>query len=133
MHAIRESYPAIRSGALAVLLLGAAASARAQGPSPAPDAPAPAAAAQAAADEKPTMEIYGFGQADAIVDFKQNNPDWYDVNRPSRLPNVANQFGNDGRFYLSVAPEPPGRQRHPADLERRREGAVRVRHVRRRR
>ncbi len=48
------------------------------------------------------MEIYGFGQADAIVDFKQNNPDWYDVNRPSRLPNVANQFGNDGRFYLSV-------------------------------
>jgi hypothetical protein len=104
MHAIRESYPAIRWGALAVLLLGAASSARAQGPSPspAPDAPAPAAAAQAAADGKPTMEIYGFGQADAIVDFKQNNPDWYDVNRPSRLPNVANQFGNDGRFYLSV-------------------------------
>ncbi len=57
---------------------------------------------QAAADEKPTLEIYGFGQADAIADFKQNNPDWYDVNRPSRLPNVANQFGNDGHFYLSA-------------------------------
>ncbi len=37
-----------------------------------------------------------------IADFKQNNPDWYDVNRPSRLPNVANQFGNDGRFYISA-------------------------------
>jgi hypothetical protein len=48
-----------------------------------------------------TLEIYGFGQADAIADFKQNNPDWYDVNRPSRLPNVANQFGQDGHFYLS--------------------------------
>jgi hypothetical protein len=102
MHAIRKSYSAFRYGTLAVLLFGAASSARAQGPSPASDTPAPAVAAQAAADEKPTMEIYGFGQADANVDFKQNNPDWYDVNRPSRLPNVANQFGNDGRFYLSV-------------------------------
>ncbi len=36
-----------------------------------------------------------------IADFKQNDPNWYDVNRPSRLPNVANQFGDDGRFYLS--------------------------------
>jgi hypothetical protein len=50
----------------------------------------------------PTVEIYGFGQADAIADFKQNNPDWYDTVRPSRLPNVANQFGQDGHFYLSA-------------------------------
>jgi len=54
-----------------------------------------------AQNDKGTLEIYGFGQADAIADFKQNNPDWYDVNRPSRLPNVAKQFGEDGRFYLS--------------------------------
>src|SRR6478735_9387468 len=53
------------------------------------------------ADAKPKVDIYGFAQADAIVDFNQNNPDWYDVNRPSRLPNVANQFGEDGRFYFS--------------------------------
>ena len=58
--------------------------------------------AAAAPDDKGTLEIYGFGQADAIADFKQNNPDWYDVNRPSRLPNVANQFGQDGHFYLSA-------------------------------
>src|SRR6187401_2869107 len=58
------------------------------------------AAAQPPADDKPTLEIYGFGQADAIVDFKQNNPDWYDVNRPSRLPAVYHEFGNDGHFYL---------------------------------
>src|SRR5262245_25834818 len=58
--------------------------------------------AQTSADAKPKVDIYGFAQADAIVDFNQNNPDWYDVNRPSRLPNVANQFGEDGRFYFSV-------------------------------
>jgi len=49
----------------------------------------------------PTLEIYGFGQADAIVDFKQNNPDWYDVNRPSKLPSFPNEFGRNHRFYLS--------------------------------
>jgi hypothetical protein len=50
----------------------------------------------------PVFEIYGFAQADAIADFKQNDPDWYDVNRASKLPSVANQFGRDGHFYLSA-------------------------------
>ena len=62
---------------------------------------ATAAAQPPAPEEKPTVEIYGFGQADSIVDFKQNNPDWYDMHRPSRLPKVANEFGEDGHFYLS--------------------------------
>jgi len=53
------------------------------------------------AQDPPSLEIYGFGQADAIVDFEQNNPDWYDVNRPSRLPAFHHEFGNDQRFYLS--------------------------------
>ena len=92
----RSPVSAWRLAALATLLLaGLPPAARAEEPA----APPPAQAAQ---DEKGTFEIYGFGQADVIADFKQNNPDWYDVNRPSRLPNVANQFGNDGRFYLSV-------------------------------
>jgi hypothetical protein len=51
--------------------------------------------------QKPTLEIYGFAQADAIVDFKVNNPDWYDVNRPSKLPSFPGEFGNDQHFYLS--------------------------------
>src|SRR5205809_4200425 len=55
----------------------------------------------AQAQNQGTIEVYGFGQADAIADFNQNNPDWYDVNRPSRLPSFENQFGQDGRFYLS--------------------------------
>src|SRR5262245_29458781 len=54
------------------------------------------------ATDKPTVEIYGFGMVDAIADFQQNNPDWYDVVRPSRLPNAPNQFGEDGHFYMSA-------------------------------
>ena len=50
----------------------------------------------------PSVEIYGFGQADAIADFNQNNPDWYDTVRPSRLPKYENEFGQDGHFYLSA-------------------------------
>ena len=90
---------AVRGGWLALLMLvGAAGVAVAAGA----DEPGAPPAAQVSQDEKGTLEIYGFGQADVIADFKQNNPDWYDVNRPSRLPNVANQFGNDGHFYMSV-------------------------------
>src|ERR1700710_2180033 len=35
-------------------------------------------------DTASTLELSGFMQADAIYDFEQNNPDWFDVNRPSR-------------------------------------------------
>jgi hypothetical protein len=70
----------------------------AQGPSDA----SPAPAAQATPDAKPSVEVYGFGMGDAIADFKQNNPDWYDSMRPSKLPSVANQYGEDGHFYLSA-------------------------------
>ena len=55
-------------------------------------APAPLCA-QAGQNEKPVLEIYGFGQADAISDIKQNNPSWYDVNRPSKLASVPDEFG----------------------------------------
>jgi len=72
---------------VAGLALGAASHASAQPPPP-PD--------------NPTLEIYGFLQGDAILDFNQNNPDWFDTVRPSKLPNVANQFGQDGHFYLSA-------------------------------
>jgi len=57
--------------------------------------------AQTTSSDTPSFEIFGFAQADAIVDFKQNNPDWFDVNRPSRLPSVTDEFGEDGHFYLS--------------------------------
>ena len=48
-----------------------------------------------------SLEVYGFGQADAIADFNQTDPAWPDSVRPTKLPAFANQFGQDGHFYLS--------------------------------
>jgi hypothetical protein len=49
-----------------------------------------------------SLEIYGFGQGDAIADFNQVNPAWADTLRPSKLPSFPNEFGNDGRFSVSA-------------------------------
>ena len=35
------------------------------------------------------MQIYGFAMVDAIYDFKQVNPDWFDVERPTKLPSFS--------------------------------------------
>jgi hypothetical protein len=48
------------------------------------------------------IEVYGFAQADMIYDFGRNNPDWFDTNRPSRLPSFAGEFGLDHRTWLSA-------------------------------
>ena len=48
--------------------------------------------AQATAAGAPSLEVYGFGQADAIFDLKQINPSWYDAARPSRLPKFENEL-----------------------------------------
>ena len=135
MHAIRESDPAIRSGALAVLLLGAASSARRRVRAlhrtrrrrRPPRRPRPTRSRR--------IEIYGFGQADAIADFKQNNPNWSDVNPAiAAARSSPNQFGDDGRFYRRASARAASACKgHAADRERRREDAVRVRHVRHRR
>jgi hypothetical protein len=50
----------------------------------------------------PRMEIYGFVMADAIYDFKQVNPDWYDVLRPTKLPAFPDEFGENGNTWFSV-------------------------------
>jgi hypothetical protein len=53
-------------------------------------------------DTATRVEVYAFAQADLIYDFKQNNPEWFDVNRPSRLPSFDDEFGRDGRTHISV-------------------------------
>jgi len=60
------------------------------------------AVGQAPVDTTPRLTISGFGQADFIVDFKRNDPLWFDVNRPSRLPSGPDQFGGDGNTYVSA-------------------------------
>jgi hypothetical protein len=39
---------------------------------------------------------------DTGFDFKQADPDWFDVVRPSKLPSFKDQFGKDGNFYAGV-------------------------------
>jgi hypothetical protein len=51
---------------------------------------------------KSKFEIYGFAMLDAGYDFKQVDPDWFDVVRPVKLPSKANEFGSDGNTYFSV-------------------------------
>ena len=102
-------------------------------PRPRPRARTRDAATAADGGRQGTLEIYGFGQADAIADFKQNDPKWYDVNRPSQAA-VVRQAVRRGRPLLPErAAEPLRREGRDPDRQRPREGAVRVRHVRRRR
>jgi hypothetical protein len=53
-------------------------------------------------EERPRMDIYGFAMLDMGYDFGQNDPNWFDVMRPTKLPAFPNQFGRDGRFYSGV-------------------------------
>jgi hypothetical protein len=58
--------------------------------------------AQTGEPDKPFLDLYGFIMMDAGYDFKQVNPDWFDVIRPTKLPSVENEFGPDGNTYFSV-------------------------------
>jgi len=60
------------------------------------------AAAQASAEPKPSFEIYGFAMLDMGENFKQINPNWTDTLRVTKLPSVADQFGEDGSFFAGV-------------------------------
>ncbi len=52
--------------------------------------------------KKPNFEIYGFILTDVIYDFKQMDPKWYDVPRPTKLPSYKDQFAPDGQIYFST-------------------------------
>jgi hypothetical protein len=56
----------------------------------------------APADTTPKLDVYGFGQADMIFDFRRNDPNWFDVNRPTKLPSSSTQFGANGNSFLSA-------------------------------
>ena len=53
-------------------------------------------------EKRPSMDLYGFAMLDSGYDFGQNDPAWFDVMRPTKLPAFANQFGGDGHFYMGV-------------------------------
>lgn len=55
-------------------------------------------------EEKPqsTIDLYGFAMLDMGYQKNQNDPDWFDVLRPTKLPAFENQFGGDGHFFAGV-------------------------------
>jgi hypothetical protein len=100
-----------RGGMLAAsLLLAIAPFARAESettpsapePTPSPSASPAATQAAAPAEEKPRVDIYGFAMLDMGYQTKQNDPNWFDVLRPVKLPAFANEFGEDGHFFAGV-------------------------------
>jgi hypothetical protein len=94
---MRSSSVRVLAAAAACLLIGAAArSTLAQS----------AAGSPASTAEKPGLraQIYGFAMLDLIYDFGQEDPNWYDMERPSKLPSFPNEFGEDGNFWASVRP-----------------------------
>jgi hypothetical protein len=56
----------------------------------------------ASAQESTEMTIYGHAMLDMGYQTKQNDPDWFDVLRPTKLPSLEGEFGSDGKFYSSV-------------------------------
>ncbi|MBV8843684.1 MAG: hypothetical protein JO307_12820, partial [Bryobacterales bacterium] len=53
-------------------------------------------------DRKPHLDIYGFTMLDSGFDFKQVDPLWFDVVRPTKLPAFPNEFGKNGNWFMGV-------------------------------
>ncbi|HYR44785.1 MAG TPA: DcaP family trimeric outer membrane transporter [Terriglobia bacterium] len=65
-------------------------------------AAAQATTAPAQTPAAPRLDIYGFLMTDFGYDFRSNDPNWFDVNRPSKLPSFQNEFGRNGKTFVGV-------------------------------
>jgi hypothetical protein len=95
----------VKKTLVAALLLAAVPVARAGDVSPGPEPAPTAAATQAAApkdEAKPRLDIYGFAMLDMGYQTKQNDPNWFDVLRPTKLPAYADEYGADGHYFAGV-------------------------------
>lgn len=59
-------------------------------------------AEQSEQPEGSTMEIYGFAMLDMGYKKIQNDPAWFDVVRPTKLPSFDNEFGQDDNWFMGV-------------------------------
>ena len=46
-----------------------------------------------------TLDLYGFAMLDTGYQSGQNDPDWFDVVRPTKLPSFEDEFGEDGEWF----------------------------------
>src|SRR5246500_5103351 len=49
-----------------------------------------------------SLDLYGFAMLDSGYDFKTNDPLWFDVVRPTKLPAFAGQFAPNGKVFAGV-------------------------------
>ena len=49
-----------------------------------------------------TFEVYGFAMLDTGYQFNTNNPDWFDVVRPTKLPSFNGEFAPEGKVFFGV-------------------------------
>jgi hypothetical protein len=91
---------------VAALMLAVPLRARADvqpGPEPTPSpTPAPTQEPAAKTESKARMDIYGAAMLDTGYQSKQNDPNWFDVVRPTKLPSFANEYGADGHYFAGV-------------------------------
>ncbi len=66
-----------------------------------PSAPATPTKPQDKSGES-TFQVYGFAMLDAGYQFKQNDPNWFDVIRPVKLPAFKDEFAPNGKTYWGV-------------------------------
>lgn len=78
-----------------------ASSAPASPPPPAAASPTGSTTKQEKQGES-SFQVYGMAMLDMGYDFKSNDPDWFDVVRPSKLPAFKDQFAPDGKTYFGV-------------------------------
>src|SRR6478672_11924137 len=52
--------------------------------------------------DKPRFDVYGFAMLDTGYQFNQNDPNWFDVVRPTKLPSFKDEFGGDGHWFAGV-------------------------------
>ena len=62
----------------------------------------PPAKPQDSGQGESSFQVYGFAMLDAGYQFKQNDPDWFDVVRPTKLPSFPDEFAPNGNTYFGV-------------------------------
>src|ERR1051326_1247921 len=89
---------------LLIMVSGAAAQAPTPPEGTAPDQTPPPPGQSPAAPPPTTnaLEIYGFVMTDSGFDFRTNDPNWFDVLRPTKLPSFPDEFGRNGKTFAGV-------------------------------
>ena len=83
-----------------LLLPTSSVSAQTQEPATPPTVPPPAKPQDSKGES--TFTIYGFAMLDAGYQFKQNDSNWFEVIRPTKLPAFPNEFAPNGKVYYGV-------------------------------